>query len=111
MKTTILVLFAAFTILPGSAQQLKPIDVKVGLWESTNTSEMSGMPAMPAIPPDKLAQVPPEQRARIEAMMKGRGGSNTSTTRSCLTKESLERGLNFLNDKSCVSKTTSSSSS
>jgi hypothetical protein len=113
MKSTILVLLTMLAPLVASADDLKPIDVKTGLWETTSKTEITGMPAMamPQIPEDTLAKMPPEQRARVEAMMKGRGmgGPQTNTTKSCLTKEALERGLNFQNDKQCTTKLTSSS--
>ena len=41
-----------------SADELKPLDVKPGLWETTMTSQMSGMPP---IPPEALARLTPEQ--------------------------------------------------
>jgi hypothetical protein len=88
------------------AQEIKPFDVKLGLWESTLSTEMSGMamPTAPQIPPDALSRMPPEQRARVEAMMKGRGGSPRSmTVKSCITKETLSRAGAFGQpDKSCT---------
>src|SRR5579864_9222764 len=114
MKTTTFVLFSMLAPLLGRAQDIKPLDIKVGLWETTATTEMAGMPAMqmPQIPPDKLAQLPPEQQARIQAMMKGKAGApRTSTTKSCITREQLEKGLSFQQDKACTYKVASSSSS
>lgn len=114
MKTTILALAAVLLPVMASAQEIKPIDVKTGLWETTVTNEVSGMPAMtmPQIPPDKLAQLPPEQQARIQAMMKGgSGGPRTTTAKSCLTREMLDKGLSFQKDNSCTYKLTNSSSS
>ena len=106
-------LLLAAAALP--AQDVKPFDIKVGLWETSTTTEMSGMamPNMPQIPPEALARMPPEQRARIEAMMKGRGGSpNAMTVKSCMTKESLDRGALFnQQDKSCTMKVVSSTPS
>jgi len=97
------------------AQDIKPFDVKLGLWETTSTTEMNGMamPNMPQIPPEALAQMPPEQRARIEAMMKGRGGSGPgTTTRYCVTKESLQRPMAFgQQERACTTKVVSSTSS
>lgn len=94
------------------ADDIKPFDVKLGLWETTSTTDMSGMamPSMPQIPPDALSRMPPEQRARIEAMMKGRGGSPQSmTVKSCITKETLARAGAFgQSDKSCTMNVVSS---
>jgi hypothetical protein len=114
MKTTTFAFIAM--LLPAAAlAQMKSIDVKPGLWEVTATTEMSGMPtmAMPQIPPDKLAQLPPEQQARIQAMMKGgaNGTPATNTMKSCITREQIEQGLSFQNDKACTSKIVSSTGS
>jgi hypothetical protein len=40
------------------------LDVKLGLWETTNTFQTSGMPQV-NIPPDALARMTPEQRAKV----------------------------------------------
>jgi hypothetical protein len=95
------------------AQEIKAIDVKPGLWENTTTSEMSGvLPNMPQISPDQLARIPPEQRARVEAMMKGGvGAPQTNTIKACVTKEQLSKPLFDNGDKSCAYKLTNSSSS
>jgi hypothetical protein len=45
-----------------------------------------------------LANIPPERRAQVEAMMAGRGGAPTTVIKSCLTTESLSRALNFNSD-------------
>ncbi len=115
MKTKIAMVLTMVAPLVASAADLKPLDVKTGLWETTAKTEIGGLPArsMPQIPEDRLAAMPPEQRARIEAMMKGRGmtGAQSTTTKSCLTRESLERGFNLHNEKSCVVKLNNSSSS
>jgi hypothetical protein len=105
-------LFGCWTM---RADDIKPFDAKPGLWETTNTTEITGMPVMPQIPPEALAKMTPEQRAQFDAMMKGRGaagGPRSTTTKSCLTREALERGLAFhQSDKSCAPKVVSSSSS
>ncbi len=84
-----------------AADKITPLNVKEGLWEVTVTHSMTGMPAMPAIPPETLAKMPPEQRARIEAMMKG--GASTDVRKDCITKEKLERQTAFSdNRKECT---------
>lgn len=70
-----------------------PLNVKLGLWEVTTVNQMSGMPAMPQI---DLNNVPPDQRARIEAMMKaqeGLMGGKPVTTKQCLTQEKLDKAI------------------
>lgn len=75
---------------------------------------MPAMPQMPQIPPETLARMPPEQRERVQAMMKSRGGAGQPmTVRSCVTKESLDRGQGFGggNQQGCTSKITSQTDS
>jgi hypothetical protein len=96
------------------AQDIRPLDIKPGLWENTTTSQMSGvsMPNMPQIPPEKLAQMPPAQRAQVEAMMKGSAGApQTRTSKVCITHDQLSKPIFDTGDKSCSYNLTSSSSS
>lgn len=92
-----------------------PFDAKLGLWETSTKTELGGSAmAMPQIPPEALAKMPPEQRARLEAMMKSRGGGapGITTVRSCLTRESLNRGLALgQTDRNCTRTLVSSSAS
>ncbi len=86
-----------------------PLDVKVGQWEATVTSQISGLPQarqMPQIPPEQLAKLPPEQRAKIEAMMSG--GPQTSTSKTCVKQQDLAK-LPVNNDQSCKTTLVSSS--
>ena len=120
MKTTILFGIAMLCPLAAlTAQEIKPFDAKPGLWESTTTIEMSGMPAipqsaMPQLTPDQLAKMPPAARQQMEAMMNGRGGAPRSTTaKSCVTRESLAKAMAFgdANRANCTRKIVNSSSS
>ncbi|HJT88621.1 MAG TPA: DUF3617 domain-containing protein [Bryobacteraceae bacterium] len=111
MRTAILIALAAAPLACWAADQITPFDAKPGLWETTSTSEMSGMPAMPQIPPETLARMPPEQRARIEAMLKNMGGPHTTTAKACITRESLQKGLDFSRRQECTQKVVSSSAS
>lgn len=98
-----LVLFP-FTIQSDSTMQ--PLNVKPGLWEVSVT--MTGLPAMPAIPDSVLAQMPPDQRAKLEAMMKGQA----NTMKTCVTKDKIEKSEAFRNaPKSCTYTIVSSTSS
>jgi hypothetical protein len=92
--TRLLVALIVFCSLPvWAGDNITPLNVKEGLWEITMTHSMSGMPTAPNITPEALAQVPPEQRARIEAMMKG--SSTTDVRKDCVTKEKLEKHSAF----------------
>jgi hypothetical protein len=52
---------------------------------------------MTGIPPDTLAKMPPEQRARMEAAMKqsGMGAPTTDVHKECVTREKLDKQLAF----------------
>lgn len=85
-----------------------PFDVKPGLWNMSTTVQVSGMPPIP-----NLDQLSPEQRARIESAMKGMSG-HTMTTKSCVTKDSIEKAIAKANNNgksSCSTKIVSSSAS
>jgi hypothetical protein len=113
MRTKILLGLAI--LWPLASWAADPFNVKLGLWETTVSTSISGMPAIPAmpqIPESALAQMPPQQRAQVEAMMKRGGGAGAPmTARSCVTRESLDAGALGQTDKACTSKVVSSSSS
>lgn len=86
----------ACSLAPALAQN-QPIDVRPGLWEFSSQQSMSGMPkmpAMPTLPPSVLAQMPPAQRARIEAALNARrgGSSGKYVLKVCVTAASLRKG-------------------
>lgn len=112
MKATLLLGVAFLWALPSwTADSVQPLDVKPGLWETTTTTEMSGMPPMPA---EVLAKMTPEQRARMEAAMQARTaqGAKTTAKRTCLTAQELSKPLAFGDDdKSCKRTLISSSRS
>jgi Protein of unknown function (DUF3617) len=92
---TAMKLFATFlaaalgAALPAaSAAQAPPI--KPGLWEVER--QVDGKQATP--PADKMKNLTPETRARVEAMLKQQGVAIGSggTSRVCLNKESLDAG-------------------
>lgn len=63
-----------------------PLDVKLGLWEVTFTSQSSGAPPLDA------SELSPQQQARLQAMLRARQaqGPLTKVYKSCLTKKQLE---------------------
>jgi hypothetical protein len=69
---------------PAAAQTL---DVKTGLWETTRNVESRG------VPPLEEGRMTPEQKARVEEMIKSREaeGPRTHASKECLTQEELER--------------------
>jgi Protein of unknown function (DUF3617) len=77
-------------------------NVKPGLWEVTTTGTTTGAPPIPAA---TLAQMSPEQRARIEAAIKAamaRSGA-PHVFETCVTPKQLEEGPDFTDpdQKSC----------
>ena len=69
------------------AQAAPQLNVRTGLWEITTVMKMGGdMPKM------DLSQVPPAQRAQMEAMMKQMMSDRTDTSKSCVTAEDLKDG-------------------
>ena len=88
---------------------IHPLDVKQGQWETTTSMKMAGLPT---IPPEVLNQMPPEQRAKVEAMIAARAGKPMSST-SCMTKEKLQQAWNTGQEamKSCTTNIITSTSS
>jgi hypothetical protein len=84
MKTRILLVMAFLTPLAGWAVDPVPMDVKLGLWETTMTNQMD---ISSMIPPEALARMTPEQRAKMEAAM------HADTHKHCVTKESINEAL------------------
>jgi uncharacterized protein DUF3617 len=76
-----------------------PLNVKPGEWESTISNDTSGQLPVPQEMIDKMS---PEQRARMEAMMKARGlgAPRTMVNKHCVKKEDLDKPFGN-NDKSC----------
>jgi hypothetical protein len=99
----------ALTLLAGSAAwaaDYAPMDVKTGVWEVTITTQTKG-----SIPESLLSNLPPDQRARIEAAMKQQFGSpRTTTHRSCVKKEDLSKPLFDQDQKTCKATLVSASS-
>jgi hypothetical protein len=90
VKTRILLVMAFLTPFAGWAADPVPLDVKLGLWETTiaNQSDMSAM-----LPPEMLAKLTPAQRAQLEAGRQGRGGRGMSASKHCVTKETINEAF------------------
>jgi hypothetical protein len=73
-----------------SKLKIQPLNVKPGLWETTTTHKTSGAPP---VPPEALAKLTPEQRARFEERIRANsaGSTNTVTDKHCVTKQDLEK--------------------
>lgn len=69
------------------AARADSLKAKPGAWEMTFTTQSSGM----LVPPDVLAAMPPEQRAKVEQSMQARAGKPTiHSVKTCITKEDLD---------------------
>lgn len=101
------IVMGTMLLLPliAAASDFTPLAMKPGLWEATITSKVQ-------LPEEMLSKLPPQARAQMESAMAGRGGQPT-VVKSCLTKESLSRALDFGSDakKTCQYKLVSSSAS
>jgi len=98
---------AAVAALPLSAQA-QASHMAPGLWEQTMTMKSSNpeMEAKMAEMQQRLASLPPEQRAMVESQMKSRGmqmgaGGSGTTIRMCVSKEMSEREPTPPKDSRC----------
>ena len=75
-----------------AADGVEALDLKPGLWEITLTVRTSGVPP---VPPDVLAKMTPEEKAKLEAKAKGKAAQGPATTvkRSCLKETELRQPL------------------
>lgn len=101
MKTQrITMVFSAILMLSSLSLHAEPLDVKLGLWKTTSTTDISGMP----VPDEVLRNLPPDRRARFESAMKARraNGPKSHTENTCITKKDLDRPFNKNDDdKNC----------
>jgi Protein of unknown function (DUF3617) len=81
-----------------------PLNVKTGQWETTIESKANGSP-IGMIPPEMLARLTPEQRAKMEEAMKKAAAPRTNTYKSCVTKDDLAH-LNLDKNRNPSCKTT-----
>jgi hypothetical protein len=86
------------------------INIKVGAWEMTTTTLMTGV----MIPVEAQANMSPEQRAKIEEIIQARSSKpNVHIAKTCVTKEDLDqdRILNSDYENQCKKKIISKSAS
>jgi hypothetical protein len=77
------------------------LNIKLGLWETHTEAKLSGdMAAM--IPEAQLAQMTPEQRARIQAAMQQSMAAMQKPhyAKECMTAEKIAKGFDMGDDKS-----------
>jgi Protein of unknown function (DUF3617) len=84
------------------------MNVTPGEWETT-TVRKGG--SAPALPPDALAKLTPEQRAMIEERMKSAMGGSTTVSKRCVTKEDVAKSFQPTEPRQGCTYTTVSSTS
>lgn len=96
-------IFIAATLLAAFAPSAhaETFDVKLGLWELTHTTKMQGMPPMP---PELLAQLPPERRAQLEQQMTQAAAGHTKTSKNCYTEKDRDRLFMPEDEAACTRK-------
>ena len=99
MRSSYLLRPLALTLcLLGMAQAAQAQKLTPGLWENSMTMKSgdSGMDAAMARMQKELAEMPPEQRKQVEAMMAGRGmgmggaGGKSIAARVCISKDQAD---------------------
>jgi hypothetical protein len=91
-------LVACAAALPAVAALAQSSHLRPGLWEETVTvkSDNAQMNAAMEQMKQRMAQMPPEQRAAMEKMMASHGmgaGGTPNAHRVCITKEQIDRGF------------------
>lgn len=110
MNVTRLALLAAVAAATGGYAAAAPA-IAPGLWENQVTMKTGSgqMEAAMAQMRERMASMPPEQRQRVEEMMKGRGGGagmgiasgQPTTVQVCITPEQAAREDLPLHDGRC----------
>ena len=67
--------------------QAPALKINLGAWEVTTAVDLGGMP--PGIDTSKMT---PEQKARAEALAQSRPAQPPRVTKTCITKENVQRG-------------------
>ena len=89
LKTILIGLLSSAVAGAAMAAELPPI--KTGLWQITSERKLNGQ-AMPD-PMEHLKNLPPDMRAKMEAMMKKNGVDlSGGTIKSCIDKATLDQG-------------------
>jgi hypothetical protein len=100
------VALAGAALLVVQAGEMPHINVKLGLWEVHMVPQMSGDYSVMA--QDQLANLPPEQRARMQAAMQALMTSMNKPRdmKECMTAEKLQSGFSSANQDKANCKST-----
>ena len=82
-----------------AADNVRPLNIKLGQWESRITTVKTGPPPMS---PEALEKMAPEQRAKAEQIAKSMTAPQTRTAKNCLARADLNRSFGgFAENPSC----------
>ena len=87
-------LAVAASLTAVAVAQAPALDVKMGLWELSTVSELSGQ--MPGIDTSKMT---PEQKAKMDEAMKAMMGKHTNVNNTCMTQEKFNKSNFMAGDK------------
>jgi len=86
------IFLAPFLLLaPFALAHAESLDIKPGLWQITVTA--SNLTAM--IPPEAIANLPPQMRDQVMARMQQ--ASHPQTHQTCMTQEKIQKGIDLTN--------------
>jgi hypothetical protein len=89
-STAFAVILTSATVLTAGTNY-QPLNVKTGLWQVTEVSTANGTPPITPAMQARIDKMTPEQRARMEEMLKSRLGGTPKTTQytKCVTAKDL----------------------
>ena len=101
MKTMKSAALAALLMVAVTAASAEKLNVKLGLWEITSLTRMSGTPPLPK---DLLDKMTPQQRADMAAKIKEAQAEEPEpeVSSECITPEDLERPFDSANAEDCT---------
>jgi hypothetical protein len=110
VKSSLIGAVITLSLALSAADKTQPLNLKLGLWQMTYTIDRG---SAVSIPPELLAKLTPEQRARTEARLKARAaqGPHIETKRFCLTEERLNKAVFEESDNKSCQRTIVASSS
>jgi hypothetical protein len=101
MKTLKISAVAALLLAAVTAGSAEKLNVKLGLWEMTSLTRMSGMPPLPKEVMDKMT---PQQRAEMIARIKEAQAEEPEpeVSSECITQEDLDKPFASADTENCT---------
>jgi len=93
-RRTLLGLILVFCVASVAADKVRPLNIKLGLWEVKTTMMKD---SFLKIPVETLEVLTPEQRTRLEERMNARyvGKTKSTTRKQCVNLDKLIKGTSF----------------